>query len=98
MIHTAGFFDCVIRFRFLIHKLIAGETEYNQTLILVLLVKILQAIKLWCEAAFGCGIYDEDCFSFKVTHFDGCAIGFGNFEVIKIHFRHIFDFDNTNKN
>lgn len=56
--------DSLVILRLLVRKLVARESQDDETLILVFLVQFLQTFQLWCEPALGCSVCDEDHFAF----------------------------------
>ena len=59
VVELAELLDLVIGTRILLLKLVAGETDDNESAVFVLLVQFLQALELRCESALTGGIDDE---------------------------------------
>ena len=82
VVEAAELGDLLVGAGLLVRELVAGEADDDQSLLLILLIKGLQAIVLRGEAALGCGVDNHKDLAFVLGEVHLCALVVQGFEFI----------------
>jgi hypothetical protein len=74
MVDLAGGFHGFVGQGFLTAELVTGESKHDQAFGAIVLIELFQSFELRREPALGCGIDDEDNFSFISRQFDRLSL------------------------
>ena len=88
VVDAAEFGNLLVAARLLVSKLVARETDNNQTTVLITLIKSLQTIILRGKATLGCGVDNHQDFAFELREVHFCALIAQGLEIVNLC--HIF--------